>query len=370
MNNRRFSLGAAALIGAALTGLLLLWADAACVHASTTRPRITAAIVTDTDKMIWDAIGINPGDDMYPDVAYNSQEDEYLVVFEWEDTGSGSGRDLASIIVDSNGQAALSPNGVATGGAYTDTRPAVAYNPTNNTYLVVWERSPDSNGTKGIWGVILNSGGSVSGTEFTIAAWPGDQVYPDVAYSAAAGRYLVVWEDHWPTWPNTPNIYGRVVHSSGSAADGEIITGDAAGDQTSPAVTANGSNGRWLVAWRDSRNSATTGDDIYGQQMQFSDPSLLTWGSQITVGVISGYTYAGPPDVAWGQVGSGDGEFLTVWAENDLVYGQRVQADSALAGDVISVSTDYTSSKYVPAVAFDSVDKAWWVAWADNRDYG
>ena len=365
MNNRRFSLWIAVLIAAALTGLLLLWADATCVQASTTRPRTTAAIFTDTDKMIWDAIGINPGDDMYPDVAYNSQDDEYLVVFEWEDASGG--RDLASIIVDSNGQAAISPNGVAISDLYTDTRPAVAYNPTNNTYLAVWERSPGSDGEKDVWGVILNSGGAVSGTAFAIDAMGTAQEYPDVAYSTAVGRYLVVYEDNWGADP--PNIWSKSLDGLGSSGQFRLISGDVAA-QTRPAVTANGSNGRWLVTWKDSRNYGTTGYDIYGQQMQFSDPSLLTWGSQITVGAISGYTDAGPPDVAWGQVGSGDGEFLTVWAENNLIYGQRVEADSALAGDMISVSTNYTSSKSVPAVAFDSVDKAWWVAWADNRDYG
>ncbi len=365
MDNRRLSLWAAALIGAALTGLLLLWADAACVHASTIRPRTTAAVVTDTDRMIWDADGINPGDDRYPDVAYNSQDDEYLVVFEWEDTGSGGGRDLASIVVDSNGQAALSPNGVATSDIYTDTRPAVAYNPTNNTYLVVWERSPGSDGSKDIWGAILHSSGAVSGTAFAIDTTGTAQEYPDVAYSTAVGRYLVVYEDNLGAEP--PNIWSRSLDDLGSSGQFRLISGDVAA-QTRPAVAANGSNGRWLVAWRDSRDYATTGYDIYVQQVQFSAPSLSLWGGQLHIGAFWGY--ADQPDVAWGQIGSGDGEFLTVWAENDLVYGQRVAADSVLAGDVISVSTDHDSNKYVPAVAFDSVDKAWWVAWADDRDYG
>jgi len=364
MNNRRFSLWIAVLIGAALTGLLLLWADAACVQASTTRPRTTAAIFTDTDKMIWDAIGINPGDDMYADVAYNSQDDEYLVVFEWEDASGG--RDLASIIVDSNGQAAYSPNGVATSDAYTDTRPAVAYNPTNNTYMAVWERR-GATGNKYIHGAILKSGGSVSNT-FTLPILPGDQVFPDVAYSAAVDRYLVVWEDRWTGWSNPPDVYGASLDCSGSSRQVLHVSGNSTpGEQASPAVMANGSNGRWLVAWRDSRNYSTTGYDIYAQQVEFSGaPS--PWGSQTTVSAISGY--AGSPDVAWGQVGSGDGEFLTVWAENNLIYGQRVEASSALAGDVVSVSANYVSRKYVPAAAFDSVDKAWWVVWADDRDYG
>jgi hypothetical protein len=368
MKRKRFFLWVAVLIAVALTGLLLLWADVARVQASTAQPRVTAVVVTDTDKMIWDAIGINVGDDMYPDVAYNSQDDEYLVVFEWEDTGGGSGRDLASVRVDANGQASYSPQGVAISGLYTDTRPAVAYNPTNNTYLAVWERSPDSDGTKGIRGVILNSGGAVSGTEFYIVDWSGDQRYPDVAYSAAMDRYLVVWEDNYGSFPEPPDVYGASLDSSGSDRQFRYISGSTPGNQILPAVAANDANGRWLVMWSDSRDYATTGYDVYGQQVQFSGALVSLWGSQVHIGEFWGSASA--PDVAWGQIGTGDGEFLTVWSENSLVYGQRVQANSTLVGDVITVSTDYDSSKSYPALAFDSADEAWWVVWADNRDYG
>jgi len=350
MKSKRFFLWIAVLIPAALAGLLLLWADATRAQAPTAHPPssiLASPIVTGTDRMIWDAIGINPGDDKYPDVAYNSQDDEYLVVFEWEDVDGGSGRDLASIRVDANGQS-TSPYSVARSNSYTDTRPAVAYNPTNNTYLAVWERSPGSDGAKDIYGAILSSSGALSGAEFVIASWEGDQQYPAVAYSAARDRHLVVWEDHWPSWTNRPDIYGVSVDGLGSISvtDYENITGaDAPDAQIRPAVAANDANGRWLVAWSDSRNYGTTGYDIYAQQV-YSNGTILLWGSQIHIGDFWGAAWA--PDVAWGQVGSGDGEFLTVWSENSLIYGQRVLAGSILTGDVITVSTNYASSKNVP----------------------
>jgi hypothetical protein len=327
-----------------------------------------AAADTAPDRMIWDAISINPGDDTHPAVAYNSQDDEYLVVFEWETVGGGSGRDLASIVVDSNGQAALSPNGIATSSAYTHTRPALAYNPTNNTYLVVWERSPSSDGSKDIWGAILHASGSLSGTAFWIANWAGDQQYPDVAYSTVVSRYLVVWEDHYPTWLYEPNIYGVSLNNQGSDPDHYSITSDIEGWQIQPAVAANAANGRWMVTWSDSRDLAATGYDIYVQQIQISGGAPVVWGSQVHIGDFWGT--ADTPDLAWGQVGSGDGEFLTVWSENSNIYGQRVQANSALAGDLITVSTLVTASQSVPVLAFDSADEAWWVVWADSRDYG
>jgi hypothetical protein len=362
MDSKQFLSLIAVLVALALTGLLLL-----CAGSTSAQVEPCSPVVTDPDRLIWDGIGVNPGDDMYPDVAYNSQDDEYLVVFEWPDA-SGSGRDIASIRVDANGQAALSPNGVAINSAYTDTHPAVAYNPTNNTYFVAWERSPGSDGNKDIVRVVLNASGAVSGTEYIVVDWNGDQRFPDVAYSAVDDRYLVVWEDHYPYLTDGPDIYGASFDGLGSDRKYLNVTEPTDGQQTLPAVTANDANGQWLVTWRDSRNSSTTGYDIYGQQVEFAGSSLLLWGSQIAVGTIPGS--AGAPDVAWGQVGSGEGEFLTAWPEPyEVMLGQRILANSALTGDVITVS-NYTSSKSVPAVAFDATDKAWWVVWEDNRDYG
>ena len=372
MNSQRCLTLIPLLIAAGLTGLLLRWADATCAQVPPTQPPspvVAAAIVTDTDRMIWDAIGINPGDDMYADVAYNSQDGEYLVVFEWPDVDGGPGRDLASIRVEADGQSALSPYSVARSNDYTDTRPAVAYNPTDNSYLAVWEHLGTS-GDKEIYGAILNASGIVSGSELPITYWAGDQEYPDVAYATDAGRYLVVWQDDYTAWANRPDIYGLSVDSLGSDGKYASITGiDAPGDQTRPAVATNGANGRWLVTWRDSRNSGTTGDDIYGQQVEFSESgtTIELWGSQVVVGALPGWARA--LDVAWGQVGSGDGEFLAVWSEDEALYARRVQADNTLPGDVIAVS-DADCYKYVPAVAFDPAENTWWTVWADNREKG
>ena len=365
MRNRRFFSLGAALVPMMLTVLLFLLASASQAQPPPIEP--ASLIVTDPDRMIWDAIGINVGDDMYPDVAYNSQDDEYLVVFEWEDAGGGAGRDIASILVDASGQAALSPYGIDASSTYTDTRPAVAYNPTNNTYLVVWERS-NGVGDKNIAAVALHSSGSVSGTASLVANWTGDQKLPDVAYSAVDGMYMVVWEDHYTTWTNGPDIFSAVLDDTATVVDWKSVTGlDAPDEQTQPAVAANTTSGGWLVAWRDSRNMGTTGYDVYGQRMSVSGSTLSTSGTQVAIGTLAGW--AGAPDVSWGQPDSGEGAFLTVWAEDAVLYGQRVAADSTLPGGTITVS-DYESAKSVPAVAFDTLERSWWVVWADNRDYG
>ena len=364
------SLFAAVMVALVLAGLVLVATNTTHAQAPSANPRITSvssAIVTGTDRMIWDPTGIGSGDETHPDVAYNSQDDEYLVVFECEDA-VGDGRDVVSIIVDSDGQSSYSPNGIATNSSYTDTRPAVAYNPSNNTYLVVWERRSSSSNARDIYRAVLDSSGAISGTEYGIATYAGDQQFPDVAYSPVVSLYLVVWEDHYTTWVNPPDIYGVSLDNSGSVSSYLSITGlDAVGGQARPAVAANGTNGRWMVVWSDSRNSGSTGYDIYGQQMANSG-GLYVWRSQIRMADY--WSNSDWPDVAWGQVGADHGEFLAVWSDSGVIMGQRIGASGVFAGSEITVSTNRVSGKLLPAVAFDSADETWWVVWQDSREYG
>jgi hypothetical protein len=192
-----------------------------------------------------------------------------------------------------------------------------------------------------------------------------------VAYAAGPQRYLVVWEDHGAGWSPPPDIVGASLDGLGTDAQYVHIASDVAMDnraQMRPAVAANEANGRWMVTWEDTRNAGTTGVDIYGQQVQFTGGIADLWGSQFPIGTLAGMAEA--PAVAWGPLAAPGGEFLTVWFENETIYGRRVQADSSLVGGLITVSDYPGSYKANPAVVFASGSNAWWTVWADNREYG
>lgn len=298
-------------------------------------------------------------DEGSPDVAYNPHKDEYLVVFEH---GSGPDHDVRGIIVSGTGVPAHASLPIAVDTNFDDVNPAVAYNPDDRSYLVVWQRSHQAESYRAIAGCVVSE--TVSAPFAVHWTLHGDQRHPDLAYASGPQRFLVVWESHEP-FERPPDIVGTTVDSAGVDIPPRIrisLEGPTPGEQSTPAVAASGTTGRWLVTWRDTRTAPTTGLDIYGQQVQYTGSALSLWGDLVPVATVIGEAAA--PAVAWGPAG-GDGEFLVVWTENclgDTTYAQRLRADNSPLGDLIAVS-DSNAAKSNPVVTYAPLSSDWWVAW-------
>jgi hypothetical protein len=346
--------GAIALAGLTLVLVMATQSSAAPSQAD----RAAAALPTDPDFEIYDQ-RLPWTNEQHPDVAYNPDKDEYLVVFDWDFNGGGD-HDVMGITVTAAGVPAQNPIPISTGTDYDDAYPSVAYNPDAGSYLVAWQRSYDADTYYAIGGSIVTE---MASTPFNIyGTIHGAQRYPDVAYGPGPGRFLVVWENHGPyTLP--PDIFGTTLDGAGSNMQSIRISPDDAtpGEQTYPAVANNEATGRWLVVWNDTRTGGTTGHDIYGQQVQYASGSVSLWGSVVSIGTIA--AEAGAPAVDWGPVGGGNGEFLTVWNEGDYgMYARRVRANNTLVGDPIAVSNTEIDKANV-AVAYANGSNDWWVAW-------
>lgn len=196
-----------------------------------------------------------PGADRrYPDVAYNSQHNEYLVVWEHFD---GSGFSIVAQRVSATGQ--------LQGGEITVEShsfpvlnhylPAVAYAYTLDKYLVVWQRD-DWTGLKNISGRVLSGTGTPEATGFDISLDSGGapREEPDVAYNRTRNEYLVVWKEIDPSLGDF-DIYGRRVQGNGTPLHPESIEiRRGGGDQNAPAVAAiptTPNQGHYLVVWED-----------------------------------------------------------------------------------------------------------------------
>ena len=329
------------------------------------------SIPTETDFYIQDWLLKAPGE-MNADVTYNSDDDEYLVVFDWDFDDTGN-RDVMFVVVSGGGGVSPGPFDVAADPAWDDSNPAVAYNPDEGNYMVVWERRDASNVGQ-IFGTIVTDG--TPGSIIQIKAANADHLNPDVAYSTGAGRYLVVWEDHGAGWMPPPDIEGASYNGTGGDAMYLHIAPDLVdqpGAQTDPAVAAHGTLARWLVVWEDSRPEATFGNDVWGQQVAYDSGSnaLSLVPPSVAVGTAPGGADA--PDVAWAQTGGPGGEYLVVWIERDLaelVLARRIDSTTALLGDMVLVSNHEGSGKFDPGVVFATNSNAWWTVWADNREYG
>jgi hypothetical protein len=171
-----------------------------------------------------------------PDVAYNSTHNEYLVVWEGDDTAY----DRTNNEFEIWGQR-LQANGVSTGprvfritwmgdnndpdiGAFD---PAIAYNDQDDQYLVVWEGETLGDMVYDVLGQRLARNGLRLGDSFVISNPSGlpnpdyDALNPDVAYGGATNEYLVVWQDD-ELGDGEDEIFGQRI----AASTGQPIAAD------------------------------------------------------------------------------------------------------------------------------------------------
>jgi len=182
-----------------------------------------------------------------PDIAYNSFNNEYLVVWEGED-------DISPLVAGETeifGQRLLGATAAETGsndfrisdmGTDGDTSisvfaPAVSYNSANNEYLVVWDGDDDSgslvDGEFEIYGqrLVASTGVEVGSNDFRLSDMGTDGsstidgFSSAVAYTSESNEYLVVWngdDDTGGTVDDEFEIYGQRVEIALSLVINEI----------------------------------------------------------------------------------------------------------------------------------------------------
>ena len=259
---------------------------------------------------------ISPSTQRNPKVAYNSVDDEYLVVWKDGRNSSSSGMDIYGRRVASTGE--------PVGGDFPITTmvgdqwgAAIAYNPLANEYLVVW-------GGDDIHGQRVSNTGRLAGNRIPISTAAGTQESPDVVYLPSANEYLVVWEDRRNfDSARRLDIYGQWITGAGGLEGGNFpITAEPASARA-PALAYNSTVNEVLVIWRDSRNLLTSQFDLYGRGLSH-DGGLL--GGEVVISAEADKQEQ--PALAYS---SGANEYLAVWRDERNVetsgadlYGQRV----------------------------------------------
>jgi hypothetical protein len=131
------------------------------------------------------------GDQMYPDIAYGTENDRYQAV--WEDNRSGNRRIHARL---------LTPAGIGDGLSFAldvaveidQSRPAIAYDMnTNNEFVTVWY-DPLVTGTNDIKGRRTSGLGALL-TGGVLSATANSEMNPAIAFGSASDSFFTVWED-------------------------------------------------------------------------------------------------------------------------------------------------------------------------------
>jgi len=359
------------------------------------------------------------GDNSYggnsPAVAYNSTDNEFLVVWRGSDnTGAlvvGEfeifGRRIdAETGAQIGADFRISDMGMTDGNnAFDAAEPAVAYNSTNNEYLVVWSGDDDSgaliNDEFEIYGQRVDAAsGAEIGVDFRISdmgAADGNTnfnaIEPDLAYNSTDNEYLVVWQgddDTAPLVDNEVEIFGqRIDAETGAELGGDFRIsnqgpdGDTMYIATIPAVAFNSTDQQYLVVWSGDDNSGALINnefEIYGQRIEALTGALIGGDFRISqVGPADGAAFfnGGNPDVAYN---SNDNEFLVIWRADDgsgsmvegefEVFGQRLNgATGAELGSDFRISdmgpdgVTAFEAREIPQVEYNSIDNQYLVVW-------
>jgi hypothetical protein len=301
-------------------------------------------------------------------VAYNHTNSEFLVVWEYE--YSPDDHDIFARRVANDGTL-IGGEILITNLTNFESNPAVAYNPANNEYLIVWEHLFEGR-RHGIYGRRVAANGTLLGEPIAIdtsSPWLSaltvayDALAPAVAYGWAYGQYLVVWQDKYPEKVDY-DITGRRVGNDGSLVGGEIAISTWEYDQVKPRLAFNSASNEFLVVWEDHHWGWGEDWDIYGQRVHASGTLIggnfgISW---------EGANHRESPVVVYKPAAN---EYLVAWeyeynpADRD-VYWRRVGSDSALLENEVAVSK-LSSWEGRPALASDD---AWTylVVWEDGRD--
>ncbi len=227
--------------------------------------------LTDSDiwarRVKWDgswmssefAIGRTSDKQHHPAVAYNSDADEYLVVY--QNTWAGGGQDVDAERVRAGDGTALGWVNIAAGAGFRSF-PDVAYCAASNYYLIAYTFQPSSVTDPGdVYGKVTSWNMGYLSSETHICDDANDQ--GTVAVAASAEEYLAVWEDS-PSG-STTELYARRLSNDGTPqgpGGGFWITGSPGRHDEAPSV-AHGPGYGYLIAWQ--RFISPGNYDVYGR---------------------------------------------------------------------------------------------------------
>ncbi|MCP4538650.1 MAG: hypothetical protein GY832_16065 [Chloroflexi bacterium] len=286
-----------------------------------------------------------------PAVVYNPDYDEYLVVW-WDNRGDDT--DIYGQFVSASG-ISNQDNFTITVVADEQSYPLVAYNSTDQNYMVVWRDKRGGSLDYDIYGQVIGANGVLSGTNFMVSADGDDQKPWDLVHDPNTNHYLVVWVD-----VGDDLVEGQMLDAAGNliGTNAFVITVGVGGDH--PRAAYDSIRSSYMVVYDQDQ-------DIYGQAIA-ADGTLT--GTMMTIcDDAADQTY---PDLAFNP---STGEYLVAWQDTRSdgvtgtdVYARRMDQDGNLQGSADTVISDAADTQRMPHVAYNSRVNQWLVAWEDYRN--
>ncbi|GGK31665.1 hypothetical protein GCM10007962_27590 [Yeosuana aromativorans] len=222
-------------------------------------------------------------DARYPNLVWNEIDNDFLIVWQGETSTDNETEVYGQLFdLDTNsfigGNFKISDMGTDGDTSFTvGQNLSLAYNSTDNEYLIVWSGSDFTPNVYEIYGQILLSNGSETGSnDFRISSLTNiDSSYdawaPEIVWNQMNNEYFVTYRGDTNTL-NEEEIYGQILSSSGSLKGGAFLLSDMGPDNDAnydgdyPAIATNHQNG-YLITWQgDDSFSPNDGEtEIYIQ---------------------------------------------------------------------------------------------------------
>jgi hypothetical protein len=299
-----------------------------------------------------------------PSIAYNSNRDEYLAVW-WNDRSAND--DIYGQRVSGKGALIEDRFPVAAGKNHERRYPDVAYNSQADEYLVVWQDDIAAS----IFGQRVSATGQLLDVEISIGGLEDWNWAAKVAYASTENKYLVVWIEYGFT-TTTYAIAGKEVSSTGSPGSRFVIETDYVNTVAGVDLAYNRASNEFLVVWCEGvggdnvygHRIEMVGSDynVYGRRVKMAggagtpDPAFPIFQS--------GSDEVNPAVAALPAHG-GQGQYLVVCEASEWIQGQLVTSDGNLEGSLIDVSASSDATN--PAVAGSESTGQYLVVWTQEE---
>ena len=262
-----------------------------------------------------------------PDVVFNSNNGEYMVVWEnWDCTQAG----IYGQRFDEEGQLISPTIPVSTVGS----APQIAYDPDLNRYLVVW------NGGGHLQGQLVGANGAMSGGVINLA---NNGEVNEMVYSPVTDNYVVLYSII--SSPHAESVGLNVVTLTQGGLDYATIvirSIDIYSEIFGADMAWNHAHNELLVAWGEETSHDTP---VEGAIVELATPSVLT--GTFTIGSLSGYDNVNPSVAAVGSQPAGTGTYLVTWEAVDeypgtdysRIAGQKISGNGSWIGEEFIVSS-------------------------------
>jgi hypothetical protein len=248
-------------------GAYLAWGDP---RISTSDSDIYVQRISNSGTILWTSNGLNitsgaAANQIKPSMALDGANGFFIA---WQDLRNGStNADIYAQKVKPDGSVTWTSGGIATVNATGSQDLPQVISDGNNGAIITWMDPRDLTTGRRIFAQRLNDSGVAQWVSNGVPTANGQIVSSTVVYTLVkgqtAGTAVIVWQDTRNTATSGNDIYAQKLNDDGSRAwaDAGLIVCNANGAQANPVAETDGAD-NIIAAWTDSR-SGTTNAEIY-----------------------------------------------------------------------------------------------------------